>query len=49
MSKDGDVRIGCHEIKWAVIEEFRPRLMEYWLRWKENGKGEEVKEEVKEV
>lgn len=44
VSKDGDVRIGCHEIKWAVIEEFRPRLMEYWLRWKENGKGEEVKE-----
>ena len=44
VSKDGDVRIGCHEIKWQVIEEFRPRLMEYWLRWKENGKGEEVKE-----
>lgn len=38
----GDVRIGCHEIKWAVIEEFRPRLMEYWLRWKENKKEVEA-------
>ena len=42
VSRDGDVRIGCHEITWPVIEEFRPRLMEYWLRWKENKKEVEA-------
>lgn len=30
ISKDGDVRIGCHTITWEVIEEFRPRLLKFW-------------------
>jgi len=30
ITKDGDVRIGCHYITWPVIEEFRPRLMRIW-------------------
>lgn len=30
ISKDGDVRIGCHTITWPVIEEFRPRLLAFW-------------------
>lgn len=50
VSKDGDVRIGCHEITWPVIEEFRPRLMEYWGKWKESKKeSEQGVESNKEV
>lgn len=40
ITKDGDVRIGCHYITWPVIEEFRPRLMRIWETVREGGEKE---------